>query len=117
MATVPTPKQAARRILWLMVHKYKMRENEIAHLGQFLVSFANGSFRNEDFQDGADYAISQGWVVPANMGTMSALRLTEAGFAAAPNLEERREKRVNAGQCATSLGSDLQQDTRHRSSG
>jgi hypothetical protein len=84
MATKPTPEQAAIRILWLMVQKYGLRENGMAHQGQFLAAFPQGAFHSEDFKPGAEYAISKGWVEPARMGSLPALRLKAAGFAAAP---------------------------------
>jgi hypothetical protein len=84
MATKPTSEQSAMRILWLMVHKFQVRENQIAHQGQFLTTFPCGAFQAADFKPGADYAVLKGWVEPAQMGALPALRLTTAGFAAAP---------------------------------
>jgi hypothetical protein len=91
MATRPTAEDAALRILWLMVHKYRTRENEIAHQGQFLTSFPIGPYRAEDFKPGAEYAVSMGWVTLAQMGHLPALRLTADGFAAAPDMEPEME--------------------------
>jgi hypothetical protein len=59
MARKPTPKESAMRVLWLMVSRFKTRENGIAHQGQFLTTFPDGQFRSEDFMPGADYAIKQ----------------------------------------------------------
>jgi hypothetical protein len=91
MATRPTPKDAAMRLLWLMVHKFGLRPNEIAHQGQFITSFPVGPFQAEDYKPGAEYAVSAGWLEPAKMGVQPALRLTEKGFAAAPDTEPEME--------------------------
>jgi hypothetical protein len=91
MATRPTPKDAAMHLLWLMVHKFGIRPNEIAHQGMFLTSFPTGPFRAEDYKPGAEYALSKGWVEPAQMGGIPALRLTEEGFTAAPDMEPEVE--------------------------
>jgi hypothetical protein len=90
MATRPTPKDAAMRILWLMVHTFGIRPNEIAHQGQFITSFPAGPFQAEDYGPGAEYAVSAGWLEPARMGVL-ALRLTEEGFAVAPDTEPEVE--------------------------
>jgi plasmid stabilization system protein ParE len=91
MTTRPTPKEAAMRLLWLMTRKYGIRPKEIAHQGMFINSFPAGSFQLEDFVPGAEYALSAGWVEPAKMGTIPAVRLTEQGFAVAPDMEPEVE--------------------------
>ena len=91
MATRPTPNDAAMRLLWLMVHTFGIRPNELAHQGQFTTSFPAGPFQAEDYEPGAEYAVSAGWLEPARMGVQPALRLTEEGFAAAPDTEPEVE--------------------------
>jgi hypothetical protein len=91
MARKPTPHESAMRILWLMVQKFGLRENAIAHLGQFLTSFPDGPFHSEDFKPGADYAVGKGWISAAQMGALPAVRLTSQGFEAAPQTEPQME--------------------------
>jgi hypothetical protein len=62
MTTKPTAAQASRRILWIMVHRFDLRENGVLGDGDFLVSFPGDGFDVEDFQPGADFAVEQGWV-------------------------------------------------------
>ena len=87
MATKPTAAQAARRILWLMVHKFRLRENGVAHDSNFLVTFPGDGFKAEDFLPGMEFAVSQHWVERMPTGPAPGLRLTAAGFKAAPEFE------------------------------
>ncbi len=60
------------RLLWLMVHTFGVRPNEIAHQGQFITTFPAGSFQAEDYKLGAEYAVTEGWLEPARMGAQPA---------------------------------------------
>lgn len=88
MATKPTANRSASRILWIMVHKLDLRENGVARDFNFQTAFPADGFKVEDFQSGMDFAVSQGWVERILSGSSSpGLRLTSAGFRAAPEFE------------------------------
>jgi hypothetical protein len=79
MATKPTPEQAAKYILQIMVKKFNVRGGQILMRNSLITPFSTDGWQSSDETAGLQYAVQKGWVtVKENIIT-----LTDDGYAAA----------------------------------
>ncbi len=77
MSSLPTPEDAARRILDIFV-KYNTRPQEGLRVPVLAGAFSGGLFRNANLAEGLEYAGENGWTEYNNRSGFC--RLTESGF-------------------------------------
>jgi hypothetical protein len=77
MATLPTPEEAARRILSIFALN-NSRPDDVLMAEQANFAFRQAGGSAAEFQAGLEYAVQNGWL---EIGENNTIKLTNAGFA------------------------------------
>ena len=87
MAKLPTPEESARRVLYIFVNHFSGRPGWVLRWINFEAANEKKRYLHyDDVGPGMEYAVKQGWIEALPDG--DSFKLTEAGFAAAPEKEE-----------------------------
>ena len=79
MATNPTPEQAARYILEIIVKKFKASAGMNLMANNLTTLFSTGEWQSSDQIAGLEYAVQHGWITVRE----NIIILTDDGYAAA----------------------------------
>jgi hypothetical protein len=77
MATLPSPDDAAKEILTILVRGKNLRPGQVFNPAWLLLPFSKAPWQKADLDAGLQYGVQQGWFTQD-------CTLTDAGLAAAP---------------------------------